>query len=172
MQFDSPIFFLGFLPVAIALIFLSTRRYSNVAIIILSLIFYTWGEPKFALIVVASAVFDCTVARRMYWVLQSSSPRYRKLLLLVMVLGNICLLLYHKYLGFLIGNLDKALSLAGANTFAIPSIALPIGVSFVVFEKITYVVDIDRGVAPAGELFVSTTWPIFCFSRNCWLGRS
>jgi alginate O-acetyltransferase complex protein AlgI len=96
MQFDSPIFFLGFLPVAIALIFLSTRRYSNVAIIILSLIFYTWGEPKFALIVVASAVFDCTVARRMYWVLQSSSPHYRKLLLLVMVLGNICLLVYHK----------------------------------------------------------------------------
>jgi hypothetical protein len=57
-----PDIFLGFLPVAIGLIFLSPRRYSNIAITILSLVFYTWGEPKFALIVVASAAFDWTVA--------------------------------------------------------------------------------------------------------------
>jgi alginate O-acetyltransferase complex protein AlgI len=165
MQFDSPIFFLGFLPVAIALIFLSPRRYSNVAIIILSLVFYTWGEPKFALVVVASAAFDWTLARYMNRVPQSSSPRLRRLLLLATVVGNVSLLVYYKYLGFLVGNLDKALSLAGANTFAIPSIALPIGVSFVVFEKITYVVDIYRGVALPAESFLDYLAYILLFPK-------
>lgn len=66
------------------------------------------------------------------------------------VLGNLAILVYYKYTGFLALNLDallKALTLPGVH---IPEIALPIGVSFIVFEKITYLVDVYRGVtAPA-----------------------
>lgn len=66
------------------------------------------------------------------------------------VVGNLAILVYYKYTGFLALNLDallKALTLPGIN---IPQIALPIGVSFIVFEKITYLVDVYRGVtAPA-----------------------
>src|SRR5580693_3294370 len=100
MQFDSPIYFLAFLPVAITLIFLSPRRYSNVAIIILSLVFYTWGEPKFALIVVASAAFDWTVARYMQRIPPSTGWRSRRLLLLATIVGNASLLVFYKYLAF------------------------------------------------------------------------
>ena len=74
----------------------------------------------------------------------------RKLWLALGVVANLAILVYYKYTGFLALNLDallKALTLPGIN---IPQIALPIGVSFIVFEKITYLVDVYRGVtAPA-----------------------
>ncbi|WP_363349057.1 MBOAT family O-acyltransferase [Methylocystis echinoides] len=70
--------------------------------------------------------------------------------LAVGVIGNLAILVYYKYTGFLALNLDallRALTLPGLH---LPSIALPIGVSFIVFEKITYLVDVYRGVtAPA-----------------------
>ena len=152
MQFDSPIFVLAFLPLAIALVFLSPRRFSNVTLILLSLIFYTWGEPKFALVVVVSAVFDWSVARYMCRVDQNRHPGLRKTLLLATVIGNVSILVYYKYLAFLIINVDKILNSAG-KALPVPAIALPIGVSFVVFEKITYTVDLYRGTArPANSL--------------------
>lgn len=77
----------------------------------------------------------------------------RKLWLALGVVANLAILVYYKYTGFLALNLDalfKALTLPGIN---IPQIALPIGVSFIVFEKITYLVDVYRGVtAPARPL--------------------
>jgi len=165
MQFDSPIFFLAFLPFAIALIFAAPRRYSNVAIIILSLVFYTWGEPRFALVVVASAAFDWIVARTMHRIPEDRGRRSRKLLLLATIGENVGLLVFYKYLAFAVGNLDRVLSLAGGKTFAVPSIALPIGVSFVVFEKITYVVDLYRGVALPANSFLDYLAYVLLFPK-------
>ncbi|HEY8163509.1 MAG TPA: MBOAT family O-acyltransferase [Methylocystis sp.] len=70
--------------------------------------------------------------------------------LAVGVAANLAILVYYKYTNFLLLDLDallRAVTLPGLN---IPQIALPIGVSFIVFEKITYLVDVYRGVtAPA-----------------------
>ncbi|HEY8123857.1 MAG TPA: MBOAT family O-acyltransferase [Methylocystis sp.] len=81
---------------------------------------------------------------------QHEGDRARKLWLALGVVANLAILVYYKYTGFLALNFDallKALTLPGIN---IPQIALPIGVSFIVFEKITYLVDVYRGVtAPA-----------------------
>src|SRR5215471_15580892 len=98
MQFDSPIFLLAFLPLAIALIFIAPRRLSNVTLILVSLVFYTWGEPKFALVVVASALFDWSVARSMSRIDRDKRPRLRQALLLATIAGNASMLIYYKYL--------------------------------------------------------------------------
>lgn len=73
------------------------------------------------------------------------------------VAGNLGLLVYAKYTAFAVKNLNGILAHFGASAFAVPKIALPLGVSFIVFEKITYLVDLYRHRAsPADSLFAGT----------------
>ena len=80
--------------------------------------------------------------------------RSRRLALTVGIAGNLGLLIVYKYADFLLGNLNALLSPFGPHLLPLLHIALPIGVSFVVFEKITYLVDTYRGVSrPAASLW-------------------
>jgi alginate O-acetyltransferase complex protein AlgI len=80
--------------------------------------------------------------------------RSRRLALTVGIAGNLGMLIVYKYADFLLGNLNALLSPFGPHLLPLLHIALPIGVSFVVFEKITYLVDTYRGVSwPAASLW-------------------
>lgn len=130
MLFTEPLFLFAFLP-AVILVWLALPRGRLWLLLAASLAFYSWGEPQFVPVVLASAGLDYAlgpaVARGSPWALRLG------------VAANLAVLVVYKYLGFLGG-------IAG---MALPAIALPIGVSFVVFEKITYLADISRGLAPA-----------------------
>ena len=149
MLFYEPLFLFLFGP-AVYLIYLAfgeVRIRRAIILFAASVIFYAWSEPVFIFLVFASVALDLYVAQKIA-ALPEQKPR--KLWLALGVVANLAILVYYKYTGFLALNLDallKALTLPGIN---IPQIALPIGVSFIVFEKITYLVDVYRGVtAPA-----------------------
>lgn len=150
MLFYEPLFLFLFAP-AVYLLYLffgADRRRRVFVLLLASVVFYGWSEPVFVLVVFASIALDLLVAQRIARA-AAGDGRPRRWLA-VGVVANLAILVYYKYTGFLAFNLDallRALTLPG---ISIPEIALPIGVSFIVFEKITYLVDVYRGItAPA-----------------------
>ncbi|WP_112662985.1 MBOAT family O-acyltransferase [Microvirga flavescens] len=155
MPFNSAIFLFIFAPFVIGANALLPSRMRNVFLVLASIAFYAWGEPHFVLVVIASSLIDYGLAA---WIGRSTSDRTRRIALTVGVVLNIGLLLYCKYLGFFVENLQ---ALFGALGLPRPDILLPLGISFIVFEKITYIVDVYRRVsAPARSV---TDYLLFVF---------
>ena len=132
MQFTSPIFLFFFLPLALATVSLIRGGSKAMALLFWSAFFYFWGEPKFFFVAVLSALCDYLLCQRIY--LRVSKPEASRYLFAGVGL-NLGILFYFKYMEFFLGGLN----------ISIPHVALPIGVSFIVFEKITYLVDVYRG---------------------------
>jgi alginate O-acetyltransferase complex protein AlgI len=146
--FTAPIFLFGFLPFFLLLYPLLPARLANPVTLVASLLFYAWGAPVFVFFAVGSALLDLALVRLMAL---SADARRRRCLMGLAVAANLGLLAYFKYAGFAAG-IGRSLAAAafGVSLPPLYDIALPIGVSFIVFEKITYVVDVYRGVgAPA-----------------------
>lgn len=165
MLFYEPLFLFLFAPAVYSLyLLLGARRNARVAVLLLaSVFFYAWSEPLFVFVVFASIFVDLFVARRIDALPPGEAARKRWLA--VGVAANIGILVYYKYTGFLVANLDviaRALTLQG---IAIPAILLPIGVSFIVFEKITYLVDVHRGVTQPARSLSLYTFYVFFFPK-------
>lgn len=152
MLFYEPLFLFLFGPAVYLayVVFGAGRERRALVLLAASIAFYGWSEPLFIIIVLASVALDLAVAGRI--ATTSTDDPARRWWLTLGVGANLAILVYYKYAGFLAINLDallKAFTLPGLH---IPQIALPIGVSFIVFEKITYLVDVYRGVtAPAAR---------------------
>ena len=140
MLFYEPLFLLIFLPVVFAAFLLLHRRPGGRLWVLLpaSVFFYLWSEPRFVPVVLLSCGLDYAIGRRL------GRPGQGGLLALGIV-ANVGLLAVYKYAGFAVDNLDALLREVGLAPIHAAHIALPIGVSFIVFEKITYLVDISRG---------------------------
>ena len=138
MLFCEPLFLFLFFPVVFTA-YLAVRRRGTARVLVLlaaSLFFYLWSEPLFVPVVMATCVTDYGLARFV--------AAGRRWALPVGVLINLAMLAYFKYTGFAVDNLDVLLTSARLAPWHVGRIALPIGVSFIVFEKITYLVDIAR----------------------------
>ena len=145
MLFYEPLFLYFFAPaVYLVYILLGARRSRRMLILLIaSVLFYAWSEPLFVPLVIASIGVDLLLARHV----DASPPgASRKGWLAIGVAANLAILVYYKYTSFLVINLDALLSALTLPGLQVPAIALPIGVSFIVFEKITYLVDVYRGV--------------------------
>lgn len=143
LLFTSPLFLFGFFPLFFALYYASPAR--RLTLVAGSLVFYFWGEPEFLGVVLAAATLDWQVGR-----LIARAPD-RRLAFRWLTLGvsvNLLVLFYAKYCGFLAENLNVLWLWLGSPPFPVPEIPLPLGVSFFVFEEITYLVDVYRGVVP------------------------
>ena len=150
MLFYEPIFLTCF-PILYVLYFVSGKPLVKRWILLVgSALFYTWGEPVFVPIVFLSALMDYLLSR-----ILPKPPRMitRQALLGIGVAGNVAILLFYKYTDFLIENVNVIVASVGGHLLPVFHIALPIGVSFVVFEKITYLVDIYRGVSRPAARF-------------------
>ena len=150
MLFGSLTFVYLFLPLALGAVFAAPRAWRNSVLLAESLLFFAWGEPKFLLPLVGGCLFDYVIARHICRYADSAQSA-ASALCTVGVAANILALGYFKYAGFAIGGVNAVLSAMGLN-FAIPvvKVALPLGISFFAFQKISYLVDVRRGVvAPA-----------------------
>ena len=129
MVFSSAIFLFIFLPIVLILYYLLPNRCRNVLLLASSILFYTWGEPRFILILLASITADYFIARAMH----KRDGRTRKQWLILSVILNLGLLAYFKYANFFIDNVQQFYRLLGLEPFAWHKVALPIGISFVTF---------------------------------------
>ena len=138
MLFSSVPFLYYFLPLVLAVYFLTPARFRNAVLLLASLIFYAWGEPKYVLLMLASILSGYG-----FGLLQE---RYRgqkgaKLVCGLSVAVSLSFLLYFKYADFFLENFNAATGLG----VPLLRIALPIGISFYTFQIISYTVDVYRG---------------------------
>ncbi len=122
-------------------------RAQNTVLLLFSLLFYAWGEPKYLLLLIGVALVDylCALA-----VGKSRTKGGKRLFMLLACVSTLGALAVFKYTGFVAATLQ---SLFGIPEI-IPQIALPIGISFYTFQALTYVIDVYRGeVAPQRNFF-------------------
>ena len=140
MVFSSSLFLLYFLPIFLIVYFLIAREYKNNFALIASIFFYSWGAPDFIFIVLGSIAIDFYIVN----LLSKSVGRKKRFLLSLSIILNVGLLAYFKYANFFIENVNELLADFGSKPIHWISIALPIGISFFTFQKLTYSVDVYR----------------------------
>lgn len=145
MVFSSGIFLFLFLPVVYTLNYFIQSKYSNVFLLIASLIFYAWGEPYLVIIMAISIVINWLIGK----IISRSSGKKRKLALMIGVIGNLCILGYYKYMGFMVSIINK---ITKTEVLAVPEITLPIGISFFTFQAISYIVDVYNGEEASSKI--------------------
>ena len=143
MVFSSAVFLIGFLPLFLLAYFAVDKKYKNIVILISSIIFYSWGAPKFIFVILGTTFIDYHLVR---WMWNTKTPLKRRLMLTLSVTVNIGLLVYFKYSNFFVENVNEMLAVVGVEEFKWTKLILPIGISFYTFETITYVVDVYRRV--------------------------
>jgi alginate O-acetyltransferase complex protein AlgI len=150
MLFYEPLFLTIFPAFYAVYLLASGASAKKWTLLVASTLFYLWGEPVFVLVLLVSAALDYALSFR----LGDPSPLLtRRLALALGIAGNLAILIVYKYADFLAENLNLALSPFGAHRLPLLHLALPIGVSFVVFEKITYLVDTYRGTSKPAATF-------------------
>jgi len=144
MVFSSPTFISLFLPLTLGLYFLLPRSANNAVLVAASLVFYGWGDPvaAFALIVPSVGMNFCL--GRM--IAHAEGSRRRALLISISI--NLAVLIAFKYTRFILGNMNDLLVLAGAPTFRVPEIPLPLGISLFTFHILSYLIDVYRASVP------------------------
>ncbi len=158
MVFSSITFLFYFLPIVLAIYYIAPKKYRNLILLISSLLFYFFGEPKYGIIMVISII---SIYFHGIWIEKAKNTKYKKIPLISGVFISIAVLFYFKYFDFLIENinlwLDKKIDLFG--------IILPIGISFYTFQMISYMVDVYRGDAKVQKNFVKLATYISLFPQ-------
>jgi alginate O-acetyltransferase complex protein AlgI len=143
MVFSSIAFLFYFMPIFFLLYYLADKRFKNAVILLGSIIFYSFGAPKFIFVILGTTVVDFYVVR---WMSGLSAKAMRTLLLCLSLTINLGLLFYFKYSNFFVENVNVLLGHIGMKHIVWTKLVLPIGISFYTFETLTYVVDVYRGV--------------------------
>ena len=143
MIFSSSLFLFLFLPLFLLLYYISGQKLKNIVLLLASIFFYSWGEPWFIFVILASTFLDFHIVNAIY---KTDVKRNKNIFLFLSISTNLGLLLYFKYANFFIENVNAALNSFGIEQVEWTSIALPIGISFYTFQTLTYSIDIYRGI--------------------------
>ena len=136
MLFTSISFLYYFLPALIIIYFITPKKYKNIILLIASLLFYFYGEPKYVFLMIAEIVIAYTGA-----ILIDKYKNQSKNILIITLFIHVFLLIIFKYTDFIIQTIND---ISNAN-IKLLNIALPIGISFYTFQIISYVIDVYNG---------------------------
>lgn len=148
MLFSSIPFLYYFLPVVLILYFIAPKKLKNSVLLLTSLVFYGWGEPKYVILMIASVLIGYVSG---LLIEAFSQKKISKLFLWLSVGINIGFLAYFKYADFFIENFNVATGLS----IPLLRIALPIGISFYTFQILSYTVDVYRKDVPAQKNLIN-----------------
>ncbi len=162
MLFSSITFLYYFLPVTMILYYLVPAKAKNIILFLASLFFYMWGEPKYGALLLFSVVTGyaggkCIQyakvrnAARQQTQKKNATGRKEKLVLAVFVSITLGLLVFFKYMNFIV---DSVNVIAGTDFF-VRQIVLPVGISFYTFQILSYYVDVYRGEVEAEHNFIN-----------------
>lgn len=149
MVFSSILFIFRFLPIAMILYFLTPNKFKNLTLLIVSLIFYSWGEPKYFLLMVASIFVDYFVSRGIEK--SRNNKKISILLLSISIVFNLGMLFFFKYFNFFIENINNILGLS----LKYVKITLPLGISFYTFQTMSYTIDVFLGKVKAEKNIIN-----------------
>lgn len=143
MVFSSLFFLFAFLPAVILGYFgqhlMAGNRLRNLVLLCFSYLFYLFGAPDFILFLAGSTLFDYAMGR-----LMDRFDRHRRLWLTLSVLVNLGLLAWFKYANFMVAQTADHLARMGIDLSGWEAVALPVGISFFTFQKLSYTIDVYR----------------------------
>lgn len=148
MLFSSIPFLYYFLPVVLLLYFAVPFKLKNLVLLLSSLFFYGWGEPRYV-VIMAIAITAGYVLGRLIEAFRGKG--LSKVFLILSVVASVCMLGYFKYTDFFISNINALTGLS----IPLLKIALPIGISFYLFQILSYTVDVYRGTVPAQRSIIN-----------------
>lgn len=138
MVFSSTIFLCVYLPLVLLGYYICPKKGRNLFLLIVSLVFYAWGEPKYVFLMIFSILVNYIFGRLMDK--NRGRQKRMKLLLVLSVVIDLGLLSVFKYTDFIITNVNAIFG----SSFDLLNIALPIGISFYTFQAMSYTIDIYR----------------------------
>ncbi len=158
MLFSSIPFLFFFLPLTVAVYFAAPKKLKNSALLLFSLVFYGWGEPKYLLLM----LFSITQGYVFGLLIEKYREKGRsKIFLTASVLISLLLLGYCKYADFFIGSFNSVTGLS----VKLLNVALPIGISFYTFQILSYVIDVYRRDVPAQKNYINLALYISMFPQ-------
>ena len=138
MVFSSNVFLFVFFPICLLGYYIiggARIKFGNYFLMLASLLFYAWGEPRFVVVMIGSIILNYSAGMLIH-----NIPKYKKIFLTICVIANLSVLFIYKYLGFAITNLNLIFN----DTIPMINLALPIGISFFTFQAMSYVIDVYR----------------------------
>ena len=142
MLFSSIPFLYYFLPAVVLVYFLVPRALKNTVLLLFSLVFYAWGEPKYVFLMIATIAlfYACGLA-----IEKAQTKKWKRVWLVTSVVISIGLLGIFKYADFFVESFNAVTGLS----IPLLRLALPIGISFYTFQSLSYTIDVYRGNVPA-----------------------
>ena len=151
MIFSSLLFLFRFLPAVLLLYYISPRPARNGVLLLVSLIFYAWGEPIYVLLMLASILSSWLGGLLVDRFRKRGQERKAKLSLVCSVGFGLALLGFFKYTDFLLNSINQVTGL----NISLLNLALPIGISFYTFQTISYIIDVYRQTARVQKNIIS-----------------
>lgn len=147
MVFSSVIFLLYFLPVTLGIYFIVKKELRNVVLLLASLFFYAWGEPKFVVILILSIFINYLAGIGIHAFREKGKAKW---IMAIGVFANLSILFFYKYIDFTIRILNHIFVkiIPECEPINPLGIALPIGLSFFTFQGISYIVDVYKETVP------------------------
>ena len=158
MLFSSIPFLYYFLPSVLILYFIAPRKLKNTVLMLSSLVFYGWGEPKYVVLMIASIVIGYFSG---ILIEAFSQKKLSKVFVGVSVAVNLGFLAYFKYADFFIENFNTVTGLS----LPLLRIALPIGISFYTFQILSYTIDVYRKDVKAQKNIINLACYITMFPQ-------
>ncbi len=158
MLFSSIPFLFYFLPLVLFLYCIAPRFLKNSVLLIVSLLFYFWGEPKYTILMLTSITIS--------YITGILVEKYRgkpisKLFLWIGVGASVFFLAFFKYADFFIDNINAVFGVS----IPLLKLALPIGISFYTFQSLSYVIDVYRGNVPAQKNYINLATYVVLFPQ-------
>jgi alginate O-acetyltransferase complex protein AlgI len=158
MLFSSIPFLYYFLPSVLILYFLAPKKLKNTVLLISSLVFYGWGEPKYVIMMVASIIIGFVSG---LLIEATNEKSKKKLIITINIIINLGFLGFFKYSNFFIENFNSVTGLS----LNLLNVALPIGISFYTFQILSYAVDVYRGTTKAQKNIINLATYITMFPQ-------
>lgn len=142
MVFSGITFLYYFLPIMLFIYFISKTKYKNIILLIGSLLFYFYGEPKYIIILLLSGIINYFIGKKLV-------SKNKKLYLILGLTLNLGLLFYFKYFNFLLENINNIFN----SNINYINVIIPLGISFYTFKNISYLIDVyNKKVKPSNNL--------------------
>lgn len=146
MVFSSTLFLFFFLPIVLGGYYVVRKELRNFLLLLASLFFYAWGEHIFVLVMLTSITVNYGLG---VWLAAAHHQRQVSAIVALAVLLNLGLLGWYKYANFFVENMNALLPLLGGSPVTFIPVHLPIGISFLTFHALSYVIDVARREVPA-----------------------
>ena len=140
MIFSSLLFLFKFIPIFFIIYYLCPAKIKNVVLLLGSIIFYAWGEPKFLILIIISILVNYAMGLLIDF-FDKKQKSLKKLAFAVAIIYDLSMLFVFKYADFFIENINRA---TGSDISAL-NLTLPLGISFYTFQIMSYVIDLYKG---------------------------